>query len=130
MLTREEIFTDPTQLNALYAMPFVRANELGNLRLGGTIVEHPEKNNWETELNRYFYACGCDAGATVSIIALLLGGGWSAYLYFQGSWGGLVAIVIPFLMAIGGALVGKRMGLIRAREQLRKTVNEIQSHWK
>jgi hypothetical protein len=130
MPSREHLLTDPSQLNALSVLPFTRTSGLGRLRLGGNIAEHPEKKRWESELNKYYYACGCNTSGIGLIIALLVGSAWAAYSYFQGSWGGGFAVEMTLLIAVGGAIIGKLIGWIRANEELRKTVREIQQHWK
>lgn len=129
MRTKEQIFTHPSQLNTLSAIPFLHTSGLGTLRLGGSISEHPEIKRWENELNKYFYACGCDASAKSLVIALIAGSAWAGYSYFQGTWGVGTAIGTALSIAIGGAIVGKIFGLFRANGKLKQTVKEIQEQW-
>jgi hypothetical protein len=127
--SKERVFTHPSQLNDLSVIPFLRTNGLGTLRLGGSIIEHRELKRWESELNRYYYACGCDTSAKGLIIGLLAGSVWAGYSYFQGLWGGGGAVGVALSFAIGGAIVGKIIGLFRANEKLKQTVEEIQGQW-
>lgn len=120
---------DPSQLNALSTIPFVRTSGVGRLRLGGDMVEHPERKRWESELNRYYFACGCDTGATGLILGLLAGIVWAAYSIIQGETGIGYAVGVVLLIAIAGAVAGKLIGLIQANNRLNRTVTEIQTHW-
>lgn len=129
MKNRERVFNHPSQLTGLSALPFVRTSGMETLRLGGNISEHPERERWESELNGYYYACGCDTGATGLIISLLLGGAWAGYAFSKGILGGGVALGVAFLFAIGGAIVGKVFGQVRANEKLKQIIREIQGQW-
>ncbi len=122
-------FTNPAQLNALSTIPFIRTSGIGKLRLGGNITEHPERTRWEKELNRHYHACGCDTGAKGLLISLLAGSTWAGYSYSQGSWGAGFAAGVALSITIGGAMIGKLSGLMRANRKLKQTISEIQSQW-
>ena len=87
MKKREQVFDHPSQLNALSSAPFVRINGLHTLQLGGRISEHFERERWEDELNKYYYACGCNESAQALIIGLIVGSVWAGYAYFKGIHG-------------------------------------------
>jgi hypothetical protein len=130
MANKERVFTHPSQLNALSALPFFRTSGVGTLRLGGNIAGHPERKRWERELNRQYYACGCNSSAAALIIALLLGGAWAGYAFTQEQMGGGAALGVPVLFAIGGAIVGKLFGRVRANVLLKQAIKEIQDQWR
>ena len=129
MKIRERVFTHPSQLDALSVLPFLWKRGLGTLRLGGNIMEHPERKRWEDKLNRYYDTCGCNEGAAGLIIGLLSGSAWAGYSYFKGISGGGVAVGIAFSIAIVGAIIGKLFGRFRANEKLKQTIRDIQGQW-
>jgi hypothetical protein len=128
-MAREHIFTHPSQLNGLSTLPFTRTSGLGTLRLGGELAEHPERKKWEAQLNRAYYACGCDTSAALLTIGLLLGSAWSIFAFAQKMMGGWAALGFPLLCAVGGAVVGKLIGLLRANTRLQQIIQDIQGHW-
>lgn len=118
----------PSELNSLIVPRVVRKRGLGKIILSPRF-DHPEKQKWETDINRYFYACGCASGAKGLMFMLVLGviGSLTAYLF--GSVSGKQLIAIPIVAAIIGAVVGKFVGLARARRRLIRVVHTVQAHW-
>ncbi|ACL65251.1 hypothetical protein A2cp1_1909 [Anaeromyxobacter dehalogenans 2CP-1] len=113
------------------------ANELGGILFGRArrharrvvlaFEDMPlaERNRWERRINRYDRACGCGSAALALVVALATGGVLASYhreLVFQrpllAGGGALLALVA----AIG---VGKSVGLLIARQQLKWTVSSL-----
>jgi hypothetical protein len=118
----QQVFLNPSELNELSALPFVRPAGVETIKLGGRLSESPERAQWEGELNRHLNACGCDAGAVGLVFGLLL---WRAW----GEFGGNPGAVAGTLFAVAGALAGKMVGRLRAHERLKETIREIQEQW-
>lgn len=130
MKKREQLFDHPTQLNRLSTLPLIRRAGDGRLRLAGEIADHPERERWEKELNRHYYACGCAEGSQGLLLGLLAGAGYAAWAYAGGDWSAGRLILTALAIAVAASAVGKFAGLLRAQAKLRRTVKEIQSAWK
>jgi hypothetical protein len=86
-----------------------------------------DAKRWEARLSRYYFACGCEAGSVVLLVALaaylvalaLAPGGFGA-----ATWREAVAGVVVGFVAAG---VGKAVGLIHARRRLRTTIRSLAS---
>lgn len=126
MDSKQHEIDHPSQLNALSVFPLLRTRTAGRLRLGGSLTGHPRREAWEAELNRRYFACGCDTSAKGLLLGLAAGGALGVVT--TGGWGpGLTVAVVG---AVAGAVVGKVLGLLRARAGLRAVVREIQASWK
>jgi len=127
---KETVFTHPSLLNRLKLDPLRRTIGLGKLTLGGNLSVHPQKDAWEIELNRRYYACGCAEGAFGLMAGLLASGIWQGIRYFQNpeSFGYVVLWILG--IAIAGAVVGKYYGLTRAAAPLKQIIHDIQKNWK
>jgi hypothetical protein len=84
----------------------------------------------EAELNRRYYACGCELGAAGLLVGMAGSCGWQAYRYFSigGSMRSAVGRVL--FVAVIGTVVGKFIGLLNAGRVLRQTVQSTQKQWK
>lgn len=129
MKNQEQVINHPSQLNALSVLPFVRTKGLGTILLGGSIAEHPQRKNWERDLNTSYHACGCHQGAVGLIIGLALAGAWTVFSYYQGTGRIGTALWVVLVGGITGAAFGKLAGLLRARGRLKHTIREIQGQW-
>ena len=84
-----------------------------------------DAKTWEAKLSRYYFACGCELGSAVLLVALpayvvalaLAPGGFRS-----ATWRDAVAGVLIGFVAAG---VGKAAGLIHARWRLRTTVRSL-----
>jgi hypothetical protein len=102
----------------------------GRIVIDDSNVAEPLRTKWEQQLNRLYFACGCDnaaIGLTVGIVGyvawiLLRPGGWTSF----GAYDAFVGIGI----AAGVAIVGKLSGRVRADHRLKQRVREIQAEWK
>ncbi|MEZ5331984.1 MAG: hypothetical protein R2991_07985 [Thermoanaerobaculia bacterium] len=126
MATGEREIDHPTQLNALSVFPLLRTRTVGRLRLGGSLAGHPERAAWEAELNRQYFACGCDTSAKGLLLGLL--GGGLVGLFAAESPGAGLGLALGG--ALAGAVLGKALGLLRAHSRLRDVVRKIQKSWK
>jgi hypothetical protein len=129
MKTREMQINHPSELNTLTASRLFRKSGLGVIRLSSEF-RHPEKDQWEAAINRYYYACGCSSGAKglLMMLALGLGASVAAYAFDALSLKQLVAL--PFASAIVGAVIGKVSGLTIAQRRLTRVVHTVQANWK
>jgi hypothetical protein len=90
-------------------------------------IAEADAKSWETRLSRYYFACGCEAGSVVLLVALaayvvalaMAPGGFGA-----ATWRDAVAGVLVGFVAAG---VGKAAGLIYARWRLRRTIRSLVS---
>jgi len=129
MRKRDFQVNHPSELNVLIVPRFVRKRGLGKITLSATF-EHPEKQKWETDINRYYYACGCASGAKGLMFMLVLGLAASLAAYLLDALSLKQLIVLPIVAAISGAVVGKIAGLARAHRRLVRVVHTVQAHWK
>jgi Flp pilus assembly pilin Flp len=127
MAKREYVLKHSSELNALTTNRFFRTRGLGILRLGGVMDELPERERWETELNRSYYACGCSAGATGLIFGLIAGVVAVAIPAVREPLGTWLAAGLGVTIALCGAIIGKVTGLVQAQGRLNRTIREIQA---
>ncbi len=129
MHLKQTVFTHPSQLNHLRMGPLLRTKGIGRIVISGEMEQHPARENFEAELNRRYYACGCELGAAGLLIGLVVSGGWQAYRYFSSGGTILSAIGMVLLVAVIGAVAGKFIGMLKASRVLRQTVQNIQKQW-
>jgi hypothetical protein len=87
----------------------------------------PDKDvkSWQTELSRYYFACGCEFGSVVLLVALLsyvIVVAVASHGFETATWRDLVGGVVVCVIAAG---VGKLTGLLYARYRLRMTARSI-----
>jgi hypothetical protein len=121
--------THPSELSALSTLPWQRMPGRGRIVIDDTNVAEPVRTKWEQQLNRLYFACGCDSaaiGLTVGIV------GYAAWILLRpGGWAfGVYDALVGIGVAVGVALVGKLSGRVRADLRLKQRVREIQSEWK
>jgi hypothetical protein len=121
--------TDPTQLHRLHVWRFARTRGLGRLKLPPEVPES-HREQWENDLNRYYYACGCDTGAKGIVLAAVA---TVIYAWWQWSRGhislGRGALLVG-IAAVAGAIIGKLIGLAIADRKLKLLKREILRTWK
>jgi len=121
--------THPTQLHRLRVWRFARTRGLGRLKLPPEVSES-HREQWENDLNRYYYACGCDTGAkgiVLATVAMMIYAGWQ---WSQGHISlGRGALLIG-VAAVVGAIIGKLVGLAIADRKLKLLKREILRTWK
>jgi hypothetical protein len=127
MAKREYVLQHSSELNALTTNRFLRTRGLGALRLGGVMGGLPERERWETELNRSYYACGCGAGAKGLILGLIGGAVVAAIPAVRAPLGAWPAAGVGVAITLGGAILGKIAGLMQAQQRLDRTIREIQA---
>ncbi len=130
MIKKEFIISHPSELNSLSTLPILRTKAIGKLKLSGSIENHPEKNTWESELNKYYYACGCNTSAKGLLIGLIGSFIWKSVQYFQGDRNLGDSILFIFITTTIFAVAGKIFGLTNAQLKLNQVVKQIQKNWK
>lgn len=129
MKTRNLQINHPSELNSLtIPRPFRKPNR-GVIRLSPEF-NHPDKEQWEADINRFYYACGCPTSAKALLLMLLVGIGAGITTFAFDVLPLAQAIALPFALAILGAVVGKISGLSVARRRLVRVVHTVQAHWK
>lgn len=119
----------PSELNALLRYRLWRGSVGRRIRLSSRF-SHPDKSRWESEINRYYFACGCSTSAKGLILMLFAGIALSGTLVILGNAGPASAASILVLAPLIGALAGKVIGLYTARRRLRRTVADVQASWR
>lgn len=119
----------PSELNVLISLPFLRKRGLGKIQLSSTF-NHTEKSNFENSLNRYYHACGCSTSAKLLLIGVAGGLLYSAIAVTFQDYGISNAVTTIIGAGIGGAILGKIVGLFLARRKLLKVVYTIQALWR
>ena len=125
---KQFIIKHPSQLNSLSTLPLFHRTGLGKIVFNESL-QHPNKAQWEREINKNYYACGCSQGAKALIIGLLVFGIAGGIGYNNLDWSITNTLVTIFGGALAMAIVGKFIGLMNANGKLKETVREIQSVW-
>jgi hypothetical protein len=129
MRTHNTQINHPSELNDLAAYRLFRKPGRGTIRLSPEF-KHPEREQWESNINRYYYACGCSTGAKGLLGMLLLGIGVSIVAYFFDALSLKQLVALPIAAAIAGAVIGKLSGLATARRRLTRVIHTVQANWK
>jgi len=129
MKTRNLQVNHPSELNSLTTSRLFRKPGRGIIRLSSEF-RHPEKDQWEAAINRYYYACGCSSGAKGLLVMLVLGLGVSFTTYAFDALPLKQIVALPIAAAIFGAVIGKLSGLATARRRLTRVVHTVQTNWK
>ena len=129
MKTRSLQINHPSELNSLITFGLFRKPGRGTIRLSPAF-KHPEKERWEADVNRYYYACGCSTGAKGLLLMLLLGLGASVASYVFDALSLKQMLALPIASAIVGAVIGKLSGLAAARRRLTRVIHTVQASWK
>jgi hypothetical protein len=129
MKTRSFQINHPSELNSLITLRLFRKPGRGIIHLSPEF-KHLEKEQWETDINRYYYACGCSSGAKGLLIMLVLGLVFSITAYFFNALSFKQMLVLPIATAICGAVIGKFSGLATAHRRLTRVIHTVQANWK
>lgn len=121
--------THPSQLRPLSAWRFKRRPGLGKICLPESLA-HERRDFWQQEINRYYYACGCDTGAKGVVLCVLAAAAWCLWRWSQGSLDWSTALKALGLASVGGALLGKTVGLAIAARRLELVKREVLAAWK
>jgi hypothetical protein len=119
------LVNDPTELRQINTWRRV----LGGpshviLKLPG--VGEKDAKRWQTQINKQIAACGCSEGATVMLTAILAYAGWIAVWAERPlAYGSLARVGL--VVAIGGGLIGKALGLFRARARLSAILRDLEA---
>ncbi len=111
--------------NLVERFPLIGLGQPGPVVLQLEHLAREENEAIQKRLNRLYSACGCEAGAALSITSLTL---YSLYAYFNGETLGLAssgAILLGFLFFVAGGAAGKMIGLFLARRELLRTLRDL-----
>jgi len=125
-MTDVHVFSEPFELGGLSTLPFLRSRGRGRIRFSGRLAAHERSAEWEKELNRHYFACGCDTGAKGTLIGFI-----GAVLFVIDSltrdWFNWTAIILlSIALIVAASIVGKLLGLFRADHRLKDLVRHIQ----
>ena len=122
-------FTHPSELRPLSVWRFKRTRGIGQLALPETLG-HEKRELWQQELNRYYYACGCDTGAKAVVLFALAAGAWCGWRWSHGGISPLAVLKWIGFAAVAGGVVGKVIGLAIAGRKLELLKREVIAAWK
>lgn len=129
MNARSLQISHPSELNSLLVSRLFRKPGRGTIRLSPEF-KHPQREQWEAGINRYYYACGCASSAKGLLLMLVLGAGAGVLAHGFDALSLKQAVALPLAAAILGAAVGKLSGLAAAHRQLTRVVHAVQENWK
>jgi hypothetical protein len=117
------LITHPSELDSLSVLPILRRPGQKRVAIAEHLISSPQREQFETELNRHLFACGCQAGAIGVVLAAVAYAVWAFVaapdIGLLGHIGrGLAAVVI-------GGLLGKMAGLFSAENRLKHTVADL-----
>lgn len=129
MKKKQYLVYHPSQLNSLSTLPWAHRSGIGKIVLADSF-QHDRKDQFESALNKSYYACGCDQGAKALILGLLLFAiaGGAGHVNAAWPWSQTISTILGGSILM--ALTGKLIGLMAANRRLKQTVREIQTDWK
>lgn len=130
MKNKITIIEHPSQLNALNAFSIARRRGVGKIQFSDSF-QHFEREQLENEINKNYYSCGCDTSARYLIAGLVIGALLvvldSTLLKDQWISNPVLTILV---ITIGGAILGKLVGLVKANFKLKRTIHTVQALWR
>jgi hypothetical protein len=118
----------PSQLNALSTFTLLRRRGRGKITLSKSF-DHPQRQAFEKAINKHYHACGCDTSAAWLLLGLLAGAAYNIYQFMQVNEPAGRAIASTLLIALAAGIAGKAVGLLRANQELKRTIHTIQAYW-
>lgn len=119
----------PSELNSLLTPRLFRKSGRGTISLSPAF-EHPQRELWQTAINRHYYACGCGSSAKGLLVTLLIG----MAIGLAGYVGDMMSLKQAAALTLGGAAIGaaigKWAGLASANDKLARVVHTVQAHWR
>lgn len=129
MSRKQHVISHPSQLNSLSVLPLAKVPGLGTIRLAGTFEQHPQREEFEAQLNKLYRACGCDTSAKLFVLGALASSAVAAYQYWNDAWSPGMSLTVFAGVSIAALALGKLAGLAQANARLKLTVAEIQKLW-
>jgi multisubunit Na+/H+ antiporter MnhG subunit len=127
--TSVTILNHPSQLRPLSVWRFKRTRGLGRFKFPETF-QHKERDLWESDLNRYYYACGCDTGAKGVVIFTFAASALCVWRWSHAQSTLLQATILLIVAAVAGGLIGKLIGLAIAGRKLELLKRDVIAAWK
>jgi hypothetical protein len=128
-MARTQIINHPAELHGLAVFPGLRSPGRGRIVIADDKIPEATRRQWERQINRSYFACGCDASA-LGLIAGVAGYGlWMALRpdgFGAASWRDLG---VGFVAVLATAFMGKLVGLARAQMRLSRTIAAIAKEW-
>ena len=129
MKRRKQSISHPYQLNRLSVLPVLRTPGKGTITIEDDTIDSKTRTEWESELNKYYFACGCDKaaiGLLIGIVSIIL---WHV-VFPEGQE---VSLISKILISAGIIFVftgiGKSIGLFLIQRKLDNLIKQIQSKW-
>jgi hypothetical protein len=118
------IVMDVSDLQKLVSLSIIMLASVSvNLQIEGMRTE--DILRWQTKINRQLMACGCKEGGLFMAVTLV---GYIGYLsLYPANLAAWEECTIGLGIAVATGAVGKLLGLLRAREHLRRTVDEVRT---
>ena len=117
--------THPDELLSLSTLPLQRRRGSGRISIADERVERAQRERWEGQLNKLYFACGCPEGAMGMLVGLAA---WAVFAAVSTpSIGATIGLALAFALVGSGA--GKLIGLVRANNALKRTVTEVRREW-
>jgi hypothetical protein len=107
MKRNQQRITHPSELSALSTLPWQRMPGRGRIVIDDANVAELLRTKWEQQLNRMYFACGCDSAAIGLMVGIV---GYAAWILLRpGGWASLgeYDALVGLGVAVGVALVGK-----------------------
>jgi len=120
------VFSEPHELGELSTLPFLRSRGRGRIRLTGRLAADQNSAQWEHDLNRLYFACGCDTGAKGTLIGFLGAVLLTIVSQRRGWFGWSSLILLSLALIIVASVIGKLIGVFQANSRLKRLIRQIQ----
>lgn len=128
MYAQEHLILHPSALKLLLLVSRKKVFK-ARIVLGDSFTAS-KKDQWQRDINRYYYACGCDTGMKAFILGFIC----FSFISISGFVMSLLSVRQSLILFVMGAVtfsfIGKLYGLIKARMRLKRTIIEIEASWK
>jgi hypothetical protein len=123
MKAPRRVIRHPSELDALSVLPIKRMPGQRRVAIAEHLIASPQREEFESELNRRLFACGCEA-ATAGV--LLAAAAYAVWAFVTISDVGILGhIGRGLLAAIVGGFIGKLAGLVAAENRLKQTISDV-----
>lgn len=130
MKSKKQTISHPSQLNRLSVLPVFRIPGKGVIEIAAPDIDSKIRVQWEHDLNKYYFGCGCDKatiGLLIGIVSIVL---W----HLLNSSGQELSLTMDILISAGilflFTAIGKYIGLFLIQRKLNVLVEQIKSKWR